>query len=164
VDLSRKRSTLSRLFDCPALCSVRRLRETTRALLFHIPNLFEELVYKRRIGNRRKLPAAVQQTSNWTMSVFVSANETPLAVMNTASSTRARPSSQVSHNLANHGNLPDLDDMQELLVYLTLLMIVLSWMMREIHIAFFTTVTRVSHRERSPTPLRVRQPSYPRPS
>ena len=26
------------------------------------------------------------------------------------------------------------------------------------------TVTRVSHRERSPTPLRVRQPSYPRPS
>jgi len=70
--------------------------------------------------------------------VFVSANETPLAVMNSASNTRARPSSQVSHNLANHGNLPDLDDMQELLVYLTLLMIVLSWMMREIHIAFFT--------------------------
>lgn len=43
-----------------------------------------------------------------------------------------------SHNLANHGMLPDEDDIRELLVYLTLLFIVLSWMLREIHIAFFT--------------------------
>jgi len=49
------------------------------------------------------------------------------------------PASSLRHNLANHGNLPDLDDVQELLVYLTLLFIVLSWMLREIHIAFFTT-------------------------
>ena len=47
--------------------------------------------------------------------------------------------SSLRHNLANHGNLPDFDDVQELLLYLTLLVIVLSWMMREIHIAFFTT-------------------------
>jgi hypothetical protein len=40
------------------------------------------------------------------------------------------PASSLRHNLANHGNLPDLDDVQELLVYLTLLFIVLSWMLR----------------------------------
>ena len=47
--------------------------------------------------------------------------------------------SSLRHNLANHVSLPDLDDVQEPLVYLTLLFIVLSWMLREIHIAFFTT-------------------------
>lgn len=40
-------------------------------------------------------------------------------------------------NLANHKMLPNKDDIQELLVYLTLLFIVLSWMLREIHLAFF---------------------------
>ena len=59
--------------------------------------------------------------------------------------------SSLRHNLANHGNLPDLDDMQELVIYLTLLFIVLSWMMREIHIVFFTSEFRqqmnvVAHR------------------
>ena len=45
--------------------------------------------------------------------------------------------SSLTHNLANHGSLPDMDDVHELIVYLTLLIVVLSWMLREIHIAFF---------------------------
>lgn len=57
----------------------------------------------------------------------------------TISTSVDNPHSSLRHNLANHGNLPDFDDVQELLLYLTLLVIVLSWMMREIHIAFFTT-------------------------
>jgi len=75
-----------------------------------------------------------------------------------------QPSAHSSHrhNLANHGSLPDLDDVQELLVYLTLLFIVLSWMMREIHIAFFTTgkshwyLHTLARGQRRPIPVRYR--------
>ena len=72
--------------------------------------------------------------------VFMSAAVFPFTFLNKGSKPRMQaPASSLRHNLANHGNLPDLDDVQELLVYLTLLFIVLSWMLREIHIAFFTT-------------------------
>ena len=70
--------------------------------------------------------------------VSMSPADAPGLFWNRASKKQA-PASSLRHNLANHGNLPDLDDVQELLVYLTLLFIVLSWMLREIHIAFFTT-------------------------
>ena len=50
------------------------------------------------------------------------------------------------HSLANHGMLPDKDDVQELVIYLTLLFIVLSWMLREIHIAFFTEDSETPYR------------------
>ena len=71
------------------------------------------------------------------------------------------PTSALTHNLANHGSLPDLDDVQELVVYLTLLLVVLSWMLREIHLAFFTgeaesTLSRGGVRSES---SRARQPS-----
>jgi hypothetical protein len=53
------------------------------------------------------------------------------------------------HNLANHGMLPDQDDMRELLVYVTLLFIVLSWMLREVHLAFFTQEPEIREMRRS---------------
>ena len=74
------------------------------------------------------------------LGVSMSPADAPGWFWNRASKTQKQaPASSLRHNLANHGNLPDLDDVQELLVYLTLLFIVLSWMLREIHVAFFTT-------------------------
>ena len=45
---------------------------------------------------------------------------------------------KAQHSLANHGMFPDKEDMRELVVYVTLLFIVLSWMLREVQLAFFT--------------------------
>jgi hypothetical protein len=45
--------------------------------------------------------------------------------------------------------------MRELLVYVTLLFIVLSWMLREIHLAFFTQEPESREMRRS---MRVPQP------
>ena len=45
------------------------------------------------------------------------------------------------HSLSNHGMFPDQEDVRELIIYVTLLFIVLTWMFREVHLAFFTQET-----------------------
>jgi hypothetical protein len=70
-------------------------------------------------------------------------------------STETSLPSHSLHNMANHGMLPDKDDIQELFVYLTLLFIVLSWMLREIHLAFFSAA---SDPESSSSARRIMRP------
>mmetsp|Transcript_1786 Transcript_1786/g.4291 ORF Transcript_1786/g.4291 Transcript_1786/m.4291 type:complete len:81 (+) Transcript_1786:87-329(+) len=58
--------------------------------------------------------------------------------------------SEAHHSKGQLHALPNQNDFQEVVVYLTMLFIVMSWMLREIHMAFFALSDQAGGASREP--------------